>query len=175
MTQSVENREILVKELSEMELKHVEQIIHDHTSNEGNTITLLQKIQNTFGFIPRHVLFYISEKLNIPIADLFGVATFYAQFTFNPKGKYVISLCDGTACHVKGTPLLLEFVNNELKISNGETTEDDLFTLDVVACLGCCALAPVCFINDTVYGHLTPAKLNKIIKKIKKQETKEEK
>ncbi|MBD3352162.1 MAG: NAD(P)H-dependent oxidoreductase subunit E [Candidatus Lokiarchaeota archaeon] len=112
---------------------------------------------------------YISNKLYVPMAKIYGIATFYAQFSFTEKGKYVITCCDGTACHVKGAPLLIEFLENELNIKSGETSNDRLFSLEIVACLGCCAISPVIVINDVYYGNLTVQKLRKIVKNLKKE------
>lgn len=161
--------EILTKKLTEVELTNIDDILKIHKEENGNIITLLQQIQEKFGYLPTHVLHYVSEKLKISLAEIYGVATFYAQFTFIQKGKYVITCCDGTACHVKGAPLIIEFIENELGIKNGETTEDLLFSLETVACLGCCAISPVCVINEEIYGHLNLNKVKTILRKIQKQ------
>ena len=162
--------ETIQMKLSDVELGHIEDILKNYEENKGNVVTLLQNIQETFGYIPRHVVSYISNKLKIPEAKIYGVATFYAQFTFNPKGKYVITCCDGTACHVKGAPLMIELLESKLGIKDGETTEDLLFTIESVACLGCCAIAPVCIINEDIYGNLSINKLNKLLRKLRKAE-----
>jgi NADH:ubiquinone oxidoreductase subunit E len=154
--------------IDRIELDIVNSIIENHKKNKGNSITLLQDIQEKFGYLPYVILSYTSKKLKIPLADLYGVATFYAQFSFNKKGKYVITCCDGTACHVKGAPLLIEFCENYLGIKPGETTKDGLFTLETVACFGCCAISPVITINDDFYGNLTPKKTKQILDKLKK-------
>lgn len=162
--------EVFQKKINEVEMTEIEDILKIHNEEKGNIITLLQHIQEKFGYLPSHVLNYVSHKLKISLAEIYGVATFYAQFSFNEKGKYVITSCDGTACHVKNGTLILEYIEKELGIKSGETTEDKLFSIETVACLGCCAIAPVCVINEEVYGNLTIKKMQKILNKIKKAE-----
>jgi NADH-quinone oxidoreductase subunit E len=127
-------------------------------------IPLLQEIQRQKGYIPEILLEAVSGETGIPVSDLFGVATFYSQFRFTPSGEHLIKLCKGTACHVAGADILLSSIKGELGIDEGDTTEDGVFTLEVVACLGCCSLAPVVMIDDTAYGKLTGAKIRKILK-----------
>ncbi|MCP4762930.1 MAG: NADH-quinone oxidoreductase subunit NuoE [archaeon] len=159
--------------MTDLELEEIENLLSKIESDKKNVVVLLQHIQEHYNYLPTHVLYYVSNKLKIPLAKFYAVATFYTQFSFNPKGKFIITVCDGTACHVKGSPLLSHFLVNELKINDGETTKDMLFSLETVACLGCCAISPVCFINEDVYGKLTPKKLKDIIKKIRKKEQSE--
>jgi NADH:ubiquinone oxidoreductase subunit E len=161
--------ESIKKNLSEVELTNVKEILKSHQEENGNIITLLQSIQEKFSFLPNYILKYLALKLKIPLAKLYGVATFYAQFSFNKKGKYVVTVCDGTACHVKGSPLLIAFLESFLEIKNGETSKDEMFTLETVACLGCCAIAPVIVVNEEVFGNLTMNKTKKIINKFKKE------
>jgi NADH-quinone oxidoreductase subunit E len=143
----------------------VDQIIRDYQENGGNALTILQAVQEMFGYLPFEVVEFLSEKIGIPLGKMYGIATFYAQFKFHQPGKNIITICDGTACHVKGSIQLGEFITKELGIKNHETTPDNLFSLEKVACFGCCALAPVVFINKDVYGNMTPAKLRKILNK----------
>lgn len=135
----------------------------------GSLITILQKAQGIYGYLPADVLNHIAEKTGIPAAKVFGVATFYTQFRFKPVGKYLIMLCQGTACHVNGSLMLEKTIFDTLGIKDGETTEDGLFTLKNVACLGCCSLSPVMMINDETYGSLTPQKVRDIITELKRQ------
>jgi NADH-quinone oxidoreductase subunit E len=114
-------------------------------------------------------LYYLSEELKIPPAEVYGVATFYTQFKLSPKGKHVITCCEGTACHVKGGQALLTYLENSLGIKSGETTADEMFSLESVACLGCCAISPVCIIDDKIHGNLTLKKVKKLITKLKKE------
>ncbi|MCD4650412.1 MAG: NADH-quinone oxidoreductase subunit NuoE [Candidatus Cloacimonetes bacterium] len=131
----------------------------------GQLIPLLQSAQDTYGFIPELEMHYISEVTGIPPAEIYGVITFYAQFRLKPLGKNVIKICEGTACHVNGVKKIVSALQNELNIGIGETTDDNLFSLQSVACLGCCSLAPVMMVNDETYGNLTSDKIAQILKK----------
>lgn len=137
---------------------------------EGSLITVLQKAQEEYGYLPVDLLYYISQFMGIKPSKVFGVVTFYAQFRMQPVGKYLILLCQGTACHVNGSVMIEEAICDELQIKDGETTNDGLFTLSNVACLGCCSLSPVMMINDETYGTLTPDKVRKILKEIRQKE-----
>ncbi len=148
----------------------VRDIIEMFKGKKGITIQLLSKIQNTFGYLPQEVISKVSKELDIPEATLYGVATFYAMFRFKPLGKYTIKLCRGTACHVQGSLLIAQEVMRYLGVSEGETTDDGLFTLELVACLGCCSLAPVMMVEDDVYGRLTPDKAVKVLESYRKAE-----
>lgn len=130
-------------------------------------IPLLQEIQRRHTYLPESLMEAVAEVSGIPIARLFGVATFYSQFRFTPQGKHLIRICKGTACHVAGAELLTSSISDELGIAEGETTEDLLFSLESVACLGCCSLAPVVMIDDEIYGKLTPKKIKGILKEYK--------
>lgn len=152
------------------EKERIDRILNAYDAKNRSIISLLQIVQEEYGYLPRDVLEYLSEELNIPLAEIYSVATFYTQFSFEEKGKYVITCCDGTACHVKGSPLLLQYIEDQLKIKSGETTEDKIFSLETVACLGCCAISPVCVINGQIYGNLTVNKLKTLFNKLKKQE-----
>jgi NADH-quinone oxidoreductase subunit E len=129
----------------------------------GALIPLLQSAQNSYGYIPEKVIHYISELVNIPAAEIYGVITFYSQFRLKPPGKNLIRICEGTACHVNGSRTVLSVLQDELGISTGETTDDGLFSLESVACLGCCSLAPVIMINNDTYGNLTSERIRKIL------------
>ncbi len=130
----------------------------------GALIPLLQSAQETYGYVPEPAIDHISEVVGIPSADIYGVITFYSQFRLRPVGKNIIKICDGTACHVNSSTAILKTIENELQIGNDETTEDGLFTLQKVACLGCCSLSPVMMINDETYGKLTPGKVQQLLK-----------
>lgn len=136
----------------------------------GSLIPLLQAAQDSYGYIPEKIIYYISELVNIPAADIYGVITFYSQFRLKPLGKNLIRICEGTACHVNGAKSILSVLQDELGITVGETSDDGIFSLQSVACLGCCSLAPVIMINNTTHGNLTQDKLKKIIKKYKSEE-----
>ena len=141
--------------------------IYNYEQNPSSLIPLLQRTQENFGYLPKEALEEISRYLRIPLSRVYGVATFYAQFRFEPLGKYVIKICHGTACHVNGAVNISQAITEELGIEEGQTTEDDLVTLERVACLGCCSLAPVIMINNKVFGKLTPEKVRKLMKNLK--------
>ena len=130
----------------------------------GALIPLLQSAQDSYGYIPGKAILYISELVNIPAADIYGVITFYSQFRLKPLGKYLVRICEGTACHVNGAKNVLKVLQNELGIGLGETTDDGLFSFQSVACLGCCSLAPVMMIDDETHGNLDAEKIKKVIK-----------
>ena len=134
---------------------------------KGSLIPLLQSAQDTYGYVPEKAIHYISELVDIPAAEIYGVITFYTQFRLKPLGKYVIKICEGTACHVNGAKDLLKTLQTELGISVGETSADGLFSLQSVACLGCCSLSPVVMIDEDTHGRLTPDKIRKIIREYK--------
>lgn len=136
----------------------------------GELIPLLQSAQRHFGYIPRRALRHIAGVTGIPESEVYGVITFYNQFRLRPMGKYVIRICCGTACHVAGSRMLLETIQGELGIEVGDTSEDNLFTLLTVACLGCCSLSPVMMVNDDTHGRLTPASVRKILRGIRRKE-----
>jgi NADH-quinone oxidoreductase subunit E len=130
----------------------------------GALIPLLQSAQDAYGFIPESAIDHISEVVGIPSAEIYGVITFYSQFRLKPMGKNIIKICDGTACHVNASTGILKALEDELQILSEETTEDGLFTLQKVACLGCCSLSPVIMVNDETYGRLTPKKVKDLIR-----------
>ncbi len=147
-------------------------IFSDMQKNGDNLITVLQKAQDIYGYLPTDVLYEIAEKTGNSPAKVMGVATFYTQFRLKKVGKYLILLCKGTACHVNGADSIEKAITGELKISDGDTTDDGLFSLKTVACLGCCSLSPVMMINEETYGSLTPAKTVEILREIKEREAK---
>ena len=128
---------------------------------------ILSDIQNEYGYIPLEVQELVSEKTGISVAEIYGVVTFYSFFSLKPKGKYVIGCCLGTACYVKGAQQVIDKFSELLGIGPGQTTEDGLFSLKCVACLGCCSLSPVMMINEDTYGSLTPDKTKKILKELR--------
>ncbi len=146
----------------------LEGILTRHRENEGNLISILQDIEAEFGYLREDAINWVSERLDIPPAKFYGIATFYAQFHLKPKGKNVITACCGTACHVKGSERLINSLVKELAIPAGEDTSEDLnFTVEKVNCVGACSIAPVIIINKTVHGKMTPDKLMKEMKTLK--------
>lgn len=136
--------------------------------SRGVLMQTLHKAQELFGYLPIEVQKFVSEKTEIPMAEIYGVATFYTQFSLEQKGKHTVSVCMGTACYVKSSQLVLDQLIKVLKISVGQTTEDGLFSLQATRCLGCCGLAPVIMIGDSVYGKVDPKKIPEIIDSYKK-------
>ena len=134
---------------------------------KDNLIQILNEVQDEYGYIPELAQNKISEFLKIPMAEIYGVITFYSRFTLEPKGKYAISVCLGTACFVKGGEKVLDKVKEKLKIEEGETTDDGKFSIDATRCIGACGLAPVFTINDEVYGKATPEMVDKVIEEYK--------
>lgn len=147
----------------EIDLSPMEPIIQEYGEDKGALITVLQETQAVYNYLPAKALKYIAESMKISEAQVYGVATFYAQFRFKPVGKYLIMCCQGTACHVNGSENILSTLEDELSIKVGDTTKDKLFTLESVACLGCCSLAPVMMINGQAYGQLTLDRVKEII------------
>ena len=141
-----------------------------HAGADGSLITVLQKAQEIYGYLPADVLLHISRRMDIKLAKVMGVVTFYAQFRTKPVGKHLILLCQGTACHVNGSGAIEAAVKEYLKAGEGETTENGLFTYNNAACLGCCSLAPAMMISGIAYGNLTKERAVKIIKEIEKAE-----
>jgi len=150
------------------EFAELKSYIDSVKNSQGILMQTLQKAQGIFGYLPLEVQQFISEETNIPLADIYGVVTFYSQFTIEEKGKHKISLCLGTACYVKGSQDIMDKLSEELNIKVGETTEDKMFTLEATRCLGCCGLAPVMMVDDDVYGKMEPKKVHDIIEKYRK-------
>lgn len=140
-------------------------------SREGNgIISILENVQDEFGYLPREALRTVAAEAGYPLIDIYGVATFYKSFRLKPRGKYFITVCSGTACHVRGSQRILEKIEKDLDIEVGETTKDKLFTLEAVNCLGACALGPVVVVNDQYHGNMTVMKTEALFKELKKQE-----
>jgi NADH-quinone oxidoreductase subunit E len=143
------------------------EIIQKHKYQKTRLITILQEVQEVYRYLPQEVLTYVATALDMPVAEVYGVATFYAHFSLEAKGKYVIKVCDGTACHVKGSSRLLDKLKSELKLNDQKhTTDDMMFTLEAVSCLGACGLAPVMVINEQVYGEVNASRCSEILKQI---------
>ena len=150
-----------------VDLKLLDPLIEKYKSKKGNMIPLLQGTQNLYGFIPEAAFEIISSHTGLNVSEMYGVATFYAQFRLKPVGKHIIKVCHGTACHVQNANMISDAVEESLQIKDGETTPDGLFTLESVACLGCCSLAPVMMIGEDSYGKLTGKSAVQVIKEIK--------
>jgi len=144
-------------------------LIGEWKDKEGSLIMVLHAVQNHFGYVPREVSLQLSRLLEVPLARIYEVITFYNYFKLEPPGKHKISVCLGTACYLKGAPVILEEVKSILSINEGETTKDGMFHLDVVRCLGCCGLAPVMMVDDKVYGKVTKGQVMEIVSKYGKE------
>ena len=156
---------ILTKEQMEEKTKELMDFIEENKNMPGSLMPVMQKAQDLFGYLSLQTQSLISEALDIPVSEIYGVATFYSQFSLEPKGEKIISICTGTACYVKGSQPLLEEVERILKVKCGQTTADGKFTIQATRCLGCCGLAPVLVINEDVYGRLAPKDVKDILAK----------
>ncbi|MBB6623612.1 NAD(P)H-dependent oxidoreductase subunit E [Clostridium gasigenes] len=150
-----------------LKFKVLDDYINKQSNTEGCLITVLHKAQEIHGYLGEEVQQFISNKLNIPISKIYGVITFYSYFTIEPKGKYVISVCTGTACFVRGSNDILEGFKKRLNINDGETTTDGLYTLDTLRCVGACGLAPVVTINNKIYGKFDSNEIEKVLNEFK--------
>ena len=147
------------------------QILKEFGKDSAKLIPILQKVQDAYGFLPEDIMRYVANELEISPARVFGVATFFAHFATTPKGKHIVRVCNGTACHVKGSATVINMVRDVLKLKPGQdTTQDGLFTLECVSCLGACGLAPVMVMDETVHGQITAEKAAQIIDEVRKQE-----
>ncbi|VBB06325.1 nuoe fam: nadh-quinone oxidoreductase e subunit [Lucifera butyrica] len=146
-------------------LSQLEEILARYEGVKGALIPVLQEAQNAYGYLSKEVIECIGSKMNIPVSQIYGVVTFYSQFHLNPRGKNIIRVCQGTACHVRGAKAILQAIEDQLQIKAGGTTADLKFTLETVACIGACGLAPVMMINDDTHGRLTPQIVPEIIAK----------
>ena len=150
-----------------IDLSLLDATLEELAPQKGSLITILQHTQEIYGYLPKEAIELISEKTGMATSEIMGVGTFYTQFRFEPVGRYLIMLCQGTACHVNSSELILQTIKDELGIDDGQTTEDGLFSLKCVACLGCCSLSPVMMINEDTYGSLTPDKTKRILKELR--------
>ena len=157
--------------LSQMNIEKLDEILAAHNYEPSLVIAIMQDIQKEYRYLPQDALCYVAKKLKISEAKIYGVATFYENFSLEPKGKYVIKICDGTACHVRKSIPILEEIRNQLGVTAEKPTTDDMmFTVETVSCLGACGLAPVCTVNDVVYPSMTPEKARVMLKEIREKE-----
>ena len=154
------------------ENSELKEILEKYEKDKSNLIQILNQVQEKYGYISQDAQKAISEYLDISMAEVYGVITFYSRFTLEPKGKYNIAVCLGTACFVKGSEKVLDKVKEILKIDVGQTTEDGLFSIEATRCVGACGLAPVFTVNDEVYGKATPEMVESVIKRIRDEEAK---
>lgn len=145
----------------------LEELIKAHENKESELIAVLHKAQELFGYLGEEVQNFVADKLGIPVSKVYGVISFYSYFTTEPKGKYVINVCTGTACFVRGSGEIVDELKRRLQIKEGETTKDGLYTLDTLRCVGACGLAPVVMINNRVYGHFSKNDIDKVLSEYK--------
>lgn len=166
MQETIEKTKGMVKHLGA-----VNEILKRNGNDPSRLITILQEVQEVYKYLSKDVISYVATSLDVPVAHVYGVATFYAHFSLTPKGKHILRLCDGTACHVKKSHALLERINEKLGLNEEKRTTDDLlFTLEQVSCLGACGLAPVIVVDEVVHGQATPDQVEKMIVDIINQE-----
>jgi NADH:ubiquinone oxidoreductase subunit E len=159
-----DNRTEVVSSDIEIDFRVIDDlIVEKYGEDPENLIMILQAIQREYNFLPRPVLNYVSTKMNIPLSQIYGIATFYGMFSLDPKGRNIISICLGTACHVRGAERIKERLEEELGIKAGKTTTDMRYTLETVRCIGCCSLGPVVNINQKTYGRTDPEKIAKTV------------
>ncbi len=151
-----------------VETENVRSIIGKHGAQKKHLMAILQDLQDAYGYLPQDCLRAVAKALDIPLIDIVGVATFYRAFSLKPRGRHTCTVCQGTACHVRGAPRILDEFEQRLKIKAGETTEDKSFTLETVACLGCCAIGPVVVVDKDYHAHTTVRKVGSILKKYRK-------
>jgi len=149
-----------------LDLQPLNAILEEYHGQIGVVIPILQRAQEVYGYLPKEVMAAISEKANIPLTNLYGVATFYAQFRLTRRGRHLIRVCDGTACHVRGASKIVEEIDKSIHVKPGESDPDYKYTVEVVYCLGSCGLAPVTVVDDKVYGQTTPQNLVKTLNKL---------
>jgi NADH-quinone oxidoreductase subunit E len=147
----------------------VEEILDRYNRDVSQLISVLQDIQEEFRYLPKEALEKVSEALSVPMAQVYAVATFFKAFSLKPKGRHVFQVCMGTACHVRGAPLILEKLERELGLKNGETSKDLAYTLESVNCVGACALGPVVVVNGELEGHCSQSKVDALLRKVKGQ------
>lgn len=153
----------ITEEFTPEQMKKLDEIINRSKDKPGSLIPILEESQMVLGFLPMPILKIIAKGLKLPLSRVYGVVTFYSFFTMKPRGKYTLRVCLGTACYVRGGKAIYEKVKKELDIEEGDTTEDRLFTLETVRCVGACGLGPVIFVGDNVHGRLKPAKAKEVL------------
>jgi NADH-quinone oxidoreductase subunit E len=153
----------------EVDLRKVSAIVDRHQEEGGALIAILQDVQAEYNYLPANALRSVAEKLEIPLINVYSIATFYKSFSLIPRGKHLVTVCLGTACHVRGAKRILGEVQKRLHVKRGETTEDQMFTLETVNCLGCCAIGPVVVVDGEYYGQTTTAKVDPILEKYRSQ------
>ena len=156
-----------ISSVEELDLTAAKRIAAEHHAQGNSLVTVLQDVQTEYGYLPREVLEVVAQQMQVPLSQAYGLATFYTSFSLQPRGKYHISVCMGTACHVRGAANILAKLERDLGIASGETSEDLKFSLESVNCLGACALGPVVVVNNVYHGKVTSRDIDKIFKDLK--------
>jgi len=160
-------------EAEKIDTRKVDEIVDQYGCDRSGLMTILQEVQSEYNWLPRETLCRVAERLDLPLIEVFGAATFYRAFSLKPRGKHMVTVCVGTACHVRGAPRVLSELRRHLGVRPGETTEDKLFTLETVNCLGACALGPVVVMDETYHGHMTAKKVDPLIQEVRRKEGEE--
>lgn len=145
----------------------VNKILNKYNRKESFLISILQDIQEEYNYLPKNILEIVAKELNLPLIQIYGVATFFKAFSLNPKGKHILHICMGTACHVKGAPKILDTIETNLNIKAGETTDDKQFTLEIVNCLGACAIGPIVVADKEYHGYMNSSKVSSLLKNLR--------
>ncbi|MBN2284976.1 MAG: NADH-quinone oxidoreductase subunit NuoE [Tissierellales bacterium] len=155
---------------TEMSIQNTKKILEKYPKDKRYTLAILQDIQRNYDYIPKEAIWEVSNYIESPLSEVYTIATFYKALSLKPKGKYVIKVCNGTACHIRGSDKVLDAIKSSLNIQPGETSEDGLFSIEIVNCVGACALAPVMVINDKYYGNMTKDKVHQVLDEIRRSQ-----
>ena len=169
MKENIENNKNICNCNCNQKDKFMEELFNEYLPVKDNLIQMLNEVQEHYGYIPEKAQRDLSEFLNVPMAEIYGVITFYSRFSLEPKGKYNISVCLGTACFVKGSQAIFDRLKERLKLEDGQTSADGKFSIDTTRCVGACGIAPVFTVNNEVYGHATVKKLDEVLDKLEKE------
>jgi len=155
---------------TEISIQNTKKILEKYPKDKRYTLAILQDIQRNYDYIPKEAISEVSNYIESPLSEVYTIATFYKALSLKPKGKYVIKVCNGTACHIRGSDKVLDAIKSSLNIQPGDTSEDGLFSIEIVNCVGACALAPVMVINDKYYGNMTKDKVHQVLDEIRRSQ-----
>jgi NADH-quinone oxidoreductase E subunit len=161
---------IVLETKTEISIQNTKKILEKYPKDKRYTLAILQDIQRNYDYIPKEAISEVSNYIESPLSEVYTIATFYKALSLKPKGKYVIKVCNGTACHIRGSDKVLDAIKSSLNIQPGETSEDGLFSIEIVNCVGACALAPVMVINDKYYGNMTKDKVHQVLDEIRRSQ-----
>lgn len=161
---------ITLETKTEISIQNTKKILEKYPKDKRYTLAILQDIQRNYDYIPKEAISEVSNYIESPLSEVYTIATFYKALSLKPKGKYVIKVCNGTACHIRGSDKVLDAIKSSLNIQPGETSEDGLFSIEIVNCVGACALAPVMVINDKYYGNMTKDKVHQVLDEIRRSQ-----